>query len=146
MTQEIRWHYRFQNFSSAYNLLSEAFESGIWGLNRLEQEGTIQRFEFTFELGWNMLKDRLEYDGVVMDSVTPRNIIRTAAAAALIPDGQTWIDMLDDRRITSHQYDASILEAVLERIQERYLPALDELYQRFLAEVPDESATAPENS
>ena len=146
MTQEIRWHYRFQNFSRAYNLLNEAFESGIQVLNQLEREGAIQRFEFTFELGWNMLKDRLEYDGVVMDSVTPRNIIRTAAAAGLIPDGQTWIDMLDDRRITSHQYDASILEAVLERIQERYLPALDELYQRFLAEVPDESATSPENS
>lgn len=146
MTQEIRWHYRFHNFSRAYNLLNEAFADGIQALNQLEREGAIQRFEYTFELGWKTLKDRLEYDGVVMDSAAPRNVIRAAAAAGLISAGQTWIDMLDDRRSTSHQYDASILDEVLESIGHSYLHVLDELHQRFLAEVPDESATAPENS
>ena len=146
MTQEIRWHYRFRNFSRACKLLSEAFEEGIWALKRLEQEGAIRRFGHTFELGWKTLKDRLEYDGVVVDSVTPRDVIRTAADAGLISDRQVWVDMLDDRRSTSHQYDESILQAVLESIQERYLPALDALYQRLLAEVPDEPTIAPENS
>ena len=97
-----RWQYRFRNFSRAYSLLRQAFNRDMDELNDLEKEGIIQRFEYTFELSWNTLKDRLEYDGVLMESVTPRNVIRTATAAGLIVDGQTWIDMLEDRRNTSH--------------------------------------------
>ena len=142
MAQEIRWHYRFQNFSRAYALLSKALESEIEDLNELERHGVIRRFEFTFELAWNVLKDRLEYDGVAMDSVTPQNVIRTAAAAGLIADGQTWADMLKDRENTSHRYNLDIFEDVLPKVRERYLPALNELYQRLLAEVSDEPSTA----
>lgn len=31
----------------------------------------IQRFEYTFELAWNTLKDRLEHDGGALSAVTP---------------------------------------------------------------------------
>lgn len=137
MTQEIRWRYRFRNFSRAYSLLSEALEEGVDELNNLEKEGVIQRFEFTFELAWNTLKDRLEYDGVVMESVTPRNVIRTAAAVGLVADGQTWINMLEDRRNTSHRYDIEILEDVLDNIGDNYLPVLDVLHQRLLMEIAE---------
>ena len=137
MTDEKRWQYRFHNFSRAYSLLCAVFEQEVDELNDLEREGVIQRFEFTFELAWNMLKDRLEYDGVVMDSVTPRNVIRTAAATGLITDGQTWIDMLDDRRNTSHRYDVDLLESVLDNIRDNYLPVLDVLYRRLLMEMPE---------
>ena len=137
MIQEIRWQYRFHNFSRAYSLLREAFEREVEELNDLEKEGVIQRFEFTFELTWNTLKDRLEYDGVVMESVTPRNVIRTAAATGLIADCQTWIDMLDDRRNTSHRYDVDLLESVLGNIRDNYLPVLDVLYRRLLMDMPE---------
>ena len=137
MTQEIRWQYRFHNFSRAYSLLSEAIEEEVDALNNLEKEGVIQRFEFTFELGWNTLKDRMEYDGVVMESVTPRNVIRTAAATGLITDGQTWIDMLEDRRNTSHRYDIELLEEVLSNIRDNYLPVLETLHERLLAEMEE---------
>lgn len=137
MIEEIRWRYRFQNFSRAYSLLSQALEEEVEELNDLEKEGVIQRFEFTFELGWNTLKDRLEYDGVVMESVTPRNVIRTAAAAGLIADGQTWIDMLEDRRNTSHRYDIELVEEVLGNIRDSYLPVLETLYRRLSAEMEE---------
>ena len=137
VTQEIRWQYRFHNFSRAYSLLRAAFEREIGELNDLEKEGVIQRFEYTFELSWNTLKDRLEYDGVIMESVTPRNVIRTAAATGLIVDGQTWIDMLDDRRNTSHRYDIELLESVLNNIRDSYLPILDLLHRRLSMEMPE---------
>ena len=137
MAEEIRWHYRFYNFSRAYSLLSEALEEGVEELNDLEKEGAIQRFEHTFELGWNTLKDHLEYDGVAMDSVTPRSVIRTAAAAGLIADGQTWIDMLEDRRNTSHRYDIELLEEVLGNIRDNYLPILESLRERLSAEMTE---------
>ena len=135
MAEEIRWQYRFQNFSRAYSLLRAAFDREVDELNDLEKEGVIQRFEYTFELSWNTLKDRLEHDGVIMQSVTPRNVIRTAAATGLVADGQTWIDMLEDRRNTSHRYDIEMLENVLSNIRDNYLPILEELHQRLLTEM-----------
>ncbi len=137
MAQEIRWQYRFRNFARAYSLLREALDSQIEELNQLEREGVIQRFEYTFELSWNTLKDRLEYDGVVMQSFTPRNVIRTAVATGLVVDGQTWINMLEDRRNTSHRYDVGLLESVLSNIQNNYLPILEALHRRLSEEMPE---------
>ena len=134
MTTEIRWHYRFRNFSRAYTLLREATEPAVSELNQLEREGVIQRFEYTFELAWLTLKDRLEYDGVALATVTPRNVIREAFGARLIADGETWTDMLSDRNLMSHTYDFARFEAVIENIRNRYLGILDDLYQRFALE------------
>ena len=137
MSQEIRWQYRFSNFSRAYSLLREALEDGVEPLNQLELEGVIQRFEFTFELSWNLLKDRLEYDGLVIATITPRNVIREAYSAKLIDDCETWIDMLTDRNLMSHTYDFDKFKAVVENIHSRYLTVLNSLYQRLIAEVQE---------
>lgn len=59
-----RWQYRFRNFSRAYSRLREVAEDDPGRLSDLEREGLIQRFEYTFELAWRTLKDRLEYYGM----------------------------------------------------------------------------------
>ncbi len=128
---EIRWHYRFRNFSRAYLLLSEAMEREVAELNELEREGAIQRFEYTFQLAWLTLKDRLEYGGIVLTEVTPRNVIQQAFAAKLIHDAEVWIDMLVDRNLMSHTYDFARFRATLESVRRRYLPVLSDFYQRF---------------
>ena len=135
MTREVRWHYRFRNFSRAYILLSEATEREVGELNQLEREGVIQRFEYTFELAWNTLKDRLEYAGVALTEVTPRNVIRQAFAAKLIADAETWTDMLVDRNLMSHTYDFSRFEAVINNIRDRYMAVLEEMYLRLGEEI-----------
>ena len=134
MTEEIRWHYRFKNFSRAFSLLREALEEEGQALNQLEREGVIQRFEYTFELTWHLLKDRLEHDGIVLATVTPRQVIRQAFQAKLIKDGDTWITMLSDRNLMSHTYDFATFDVVIDRIQRRYLAILEELYERLSLE------------
>jgi nucleotidyltransferase substrate binding protein (TIGR01987 family) len=114
--EEIRWHYRFL-------------------LNELELEGVIQRFEYTFELAWNTLKDRLEHDGMVLSSVTPRAVIRSAFQAKLISEGERWVDMLVDRNRMSHTYDSDTFEAIIQEIEERYLDRLHELHRRLSREI-----------
>ena len=135
MSQEIRWQYRFANFRRAYILLRDAFDDGVEALSQLEREGVIQRFEYTFELAWLTLKDKLEYDGVVLSTVTPRNVIREAFQAKLIEDGDAWIDMLTDRNLMSHTYDFDRFEEVICRISKRYLTILSDLYEQFSREV-----------
>ncbi len=137
MSQEIRWQFRFNNFSRAYFLLREALEDGVEPLSQLELEGVIQRFEFTFELSWNLLKDRLEYDGVVIATVTPRNVIREAYSAKLIDDCEVWIDMLTDRNLMSHTYDFDKFRAVVENVHSRYLTVLNDIYQRLAVEIQE---------
>ncbi|MYE55076.1 MAG: nucleotidyltransferase [Chloroflexi bacterium] len=137
MSQEIRWQFRFNNFSRAYSLLREALEDGVEPLSQLELEGVIQRFEFTFELSWNLLKDRLEYDGVVIATVTPRNVIREAYSAKLIDDCEVWIDMLTDRNLMSHTYDFDKFRAVVENVHSRYLTVLNDIYQRLAVEIQE---------
>lgn len=134
MTEEIRWQYRLRNFSRAFTLLREALEGEVEALSQLEREGVIQRFEYTFELAWNLLKDRLEYDGIVLPTVTPRQVIRQAFQARLIHDGDAWIDMLTDRNLMSHTYDFAKFEAVIRKIQRHYLRILGELYERLSLE------------
>ena len=135
MNREVRWHYRFRNFSRAYILLSEAAERETAELNQLEREGVIQRFEYTFELAWNTLKDRLEYAGIALTEVTPRNVIRQAFAARLIADAETWTDMLVDRNLMSHTYDFARFEAVINNIRARYMTVLEDLYLRLGEEI-----------
>jgi nucleotidyltransferase substrate binding protein (TIGR01987 family) len=62
---DVRWRQRFQNYRQALSRLSDAVAlSRQRPLSDLEQQGLIQAFEFTHELGWNVLKDYLEEQGV----------------------------------------------------------------------------------
>ena len=132
--EDIRWHQRFQNFSKAFALLDEAIgETEIDALSPLEQEGVIQRFEYTFELAWKTAKDYLEASGIRLAEVSPRAVIKEAFAVGLISDGQVFIDMMLSRNQLSHMYDNAKFRDVLCSVKTRYLSALGYLHA-FLEE------------
>ena len=129
-----RWRYRFANYRRAVALLREAMDrKRESGLNQLETEGAIQRFEFTMELAWNVMRDFLEHDGVVFDQVTPRAVFRKAYEANLTEHGEVWMDALDARNKMSHTYDALALEKVVEDIDTRFLVAMEDLCRLLTA-------------
>lgn len=132
MNPDTRWIQRFQNLDRAFCLLREALERKPETLSLLEKQGVIQRFEFTLELAWKTLKDYLENSGLTISPVTPREVIKQAFAAKIIPDGQVWIDMIDHRNMLSHTYDCSVFESAVTAIATRYLPAMEKLHQFFL--------------
>ena len=132
-TEPPRWHYRFANYRRAFFLLREALDEKE--LTQLEKEGTIQRFEYTMELAWNVMKDYLEAQNVVLPQITPRAVIRAAFEANLIGDGEAWMDALDDRNKMSHTYNFERFEEVLENIRARYLTAMDELHMLLFDEL-----------
>lgn len=132
MSQDIRWRQRFENFDRALGLLREALVRGQSSLTPLEQEGAAQRFEYTLELAWKCMKDYLENSGATISPVTPRQVVKEAFAAKILPDGQVWIDMLDHRSLLSHTYDFTVFEGAIQATVERYLPAMEN-FHRFLA-------------
>jgi nucleotidyltransferase substrate binding protein (TIGR01987 family) len=130
--QDTRWKQRFSNFSRALSLLREAMEEDVFSLKQLEKEGIIQRFEYTFELAWKVLKDKMEFDGIVLDQISPKTVVRQAFAAKYINDPDTWLKMIGDRNLMSHTYDFVKFEAVIQSIADSYLPMLDEWYFSLL--------------
>jgi nucleotidyltransferase substrate binding protein (TIGR01987 family) len=132
MAADVRWKQRFDNFDRAFVLLREVCERGVASLSQLEREGAVQRFEFAFELAWKTLKDYLEENGVIVDPVTPRNVIKEAFAAKLLDDGQVWIDMLHHRNLLAHTYDFKTFEAALQTVEQHYFAAFDRLHEFFL--------------
>ena len=130
--QDVRWKQRFQNFDRALRLLSEALLGrGLDELSALEQEGAIQRFEYTYELAWKTMKDYLDDSGVIITPITPRQVLKEAFAANLTTDGQVWIDMMLHRNMLSHTYDFERFTEILLAVQVRYLQALTALHDWF---------------
>lgn len=127
-SEKPRWLYRFDNFKRAFALLSEAIQTmQIRELNQLEQEGIIQRFEYTWELTWKVLKDYLEYKGVILGTITPASVIKAAIAANLIQNGEVWMNALDSRNKMSHTYNFKKFKTIILDIEKNYYPELKSL-------------------
>ena len=77
------------------------------------RDGVIQRFEFTFELSWKMLKRYLEEFGLEkVDSLNNRDLFRVGFEQGLLDAPAAWFHYLKMRNQTSHIYDADKAAAV----------------------------------
>jgi nucleotidyltransferase substrate binding protein (TIGR01987 family) len=131
--KDVRWKQRFQNFDRAFVLLRSAFEEKEMDeFSQLEQEGIIQRFEYTYELAWKTMKDYMVDNGVIIDEITARSVIKEAYAAKIIKDGQVWIDMMLHRNILAHCYDFVKFKEILLAVKTRYLDAIDSFHEWLL--------------
>jgi len=138
-----RWVYRFDNYKRAFLLLREAVETAREReLNQLEKEGIIQRFEYTWELAWLVLKDYLESKGIVLDTITPVAVIKAAYEAKIINDGDVWMAALDTRNKMSHTYNLKTFERAIADIKAHYLAVLDALHMTLLEKAMEENPHA----
>lgn len=132
-TKDVRWLQRLSNFSKALAQLDEAMElMQLRQLSRLEKQGVIQTFEYSYELAWNTLKDFLLWQGI--DGIIgSRDVIREAFSKGLIEEGQGWMNMLADRNRTSHTYNEETAEAILANISQQHHALLKALENVLLA-------------
>lgn len=68
----------------------------------LVYEGTIHRYEVTIELMWKTMQRALKYEGI--STKTPRETLVEAFKAGWIDDEKLWLDMVQYRNTTSHEY------------------------------------------
>lgn len=93
-------------------------------IDDLDRDGTIQRFEFTFELLWKTTKMFLEYEG--FQCAGPRSCLKEGVRRQILSDGETLLDMLEDRNQTTHIYDEHTAAEIFERIKNVYVPVIGE--------------------
>lgn len=117
---DIRWIQRFNNYKKAFKQLEEAvLLYRTRTLSNLEKQGLVQSYEFTQELAWKVLKDFLESRGVA-ELFGSRDAVKEAFKTGLIDNGQMWMDMIKSRSLTTHTYDESTIEEIIELINNNY--------------------------
>ncbi len=129
--KEIRWEQRFSNFNKALKKLSQAveyiknnlaeqeieidYENAESILDEIIKEGLIQRFEYTHELAWNVMKDFLSDVGNVK-IYGSRDATREAFKAELIKNGDIWMEMIKSRNKTTHTYNEETADEIYIKI------------------------------
>ena len=136
MDADVRWKQRLNSFERALAQLAKFIQKG--DLNELEEQGLIQAFEYTYELGWNLLRDYLTNRGVT-ELFGSRDVIREAFRVELISDGETWMAMLQDRNRTSHTYNEETARAIADAVIGRYYESFVALRDRMVGLAGDES-------
>ena len=90
-------------------------------------DGIIQRFEFTFEQAWKVMKLYLEDQGILDEALAPRSTIRCAFKHKLINNCDLWIEMMLDRNRTSHMYDEETAVNIVNLVKEKYIIEFNKL-------------------
>lgn len=109
----------FEDLDKALKSLKEALLEMSTEMN---QDATIQRFEFTFELSWKLMQSILKENGI--DSYGIKTTIREAARFGIVEDPLPWFDFLEERNLTTHTYDQVEARKVYVKIKD--FPALVE--------------------
>lgn len=110
-----------EDLTQATTRLEEALQEPF---SQLIQDATIQRFEFTFELAWKLLKTVLADQGIETNS--PKQTIREAGKEGLVDDIEAWISFTNARNLTAHTYREELAKEVYQKAKEftRYLHSL----------------------
>ena len=120
------------NYRKALHRLAEVVNVvKVRELNDFEADGMIQRFEFTFELAWKLLKSYAEYQGVDKEIMGSRDAIRWAFENGLITDSNVWMEMIKRRNDTSHTYDEDTASEVVDRIEDVYYQCFVYLFEKM---------------
>lgn len=127
-TEDVRWQQRLVSYKKALSQLTKFVEKG--DLNELEEQGLIKAFEYTYELGWNVVRDFLINQGNTK-IFGSRDAIREGFRLGLIEDGEGWMEMLKDRNRSSHTYNQETADEIAASILSRYFPLFVALQQKM---------------
>ncbi len=81
------------------------------------RDSVIQRFEYSYELSWKMLKRQLEIDSQTpasVDAMSFKEMIREGAERGLVNNPEAWFEYRRQRNITSHVYNETKAISVYE--------------------------------
>jgi len=85
----------------------------------------IKTYEMSIELGWKVMRDFLEYQGVDAPLRGSRDAIRSAFKAYIHIDAPLWLKMVEDRNRIVHEYDEESSRVLANRIKLEYLAELE---------------------
>ena len=121
---------KVENLRKAVERLSEGILELQANQSSIVRDGVIQRFEFTTELAWKATREYLMDQGFV-DINSPKSVMKEAFSYGLITDDKIWVQILNDRNLTSHIYKEEIADEICERIIKTYFQEFKALSKRL---------------
>ena len=121
---------KVENLRKAVERLSEGILELQANQSSIVRDGVIQRFEFTTELAWKATREYLMDQGFV-DINSPKSVMKEAFSYGLITDDKIWVQLLNDRNLTSHIYKEEIADEICERIIKTYFREFKALSKRL---------------
>ena len=119
---------KLTQFQQALSTLEELVDEPKTNVTR---DAGIQRFEYTVEVFWKLLKTYL-YEKEGIDVYTPKSVFREAGNAGILTESEigTCISMIDDRNETVHMYNESLADEVHGKI-ENYINVMKSVGERI---------------
>lgn len=121
---------KVENFKRAVERLSEGLSEHEGNKSSVVRDGVIQRFEFTTELAWKATREYLMDQGFV-EINSPKAVMKEAFSFGLISDDTIWIQILNDRNLTSHIYKEELADEICDRIIKTHYQELKALSKRL---------------
>lgn len=113
---------KFKDFESSLLRLEESYKKTAENKNnddyRFFRDSAIQRFEFTVEIFWKLLKNIVrDKEGIICNS--PKSCIREFFASGYIKESSAKLlmEMIDDRNMTSHTYHEEVAEIIFSKLK-----------------------------
>ena len=106
--------YNFSNSLDRFiSVIDREVEFKESGFEDVYLDLVVKRFEFTFEMSWKALKRYLSYLGIEVKN--PRMVFKEAYAQEIICNEDGWLDMIEQRNLSSHIYDESEIKGILDK-------------------------------
>ena len=129
MNDQTKYEWSLENFGNALKTLREFISLPV--TNARDRAGIIQAFEYTFELAWKTLQKYAQVNGIQVNG--PKLVLKEALKFGLVAleDEDAWLQMLDDRNLTSHAYKEDVAIEVTGRVNASHVGLLNKLLQKL---------------
>lgn len=112
---------KFENYKANLAVLTKANGEDLQ--NEFIISGIVDKFFIQFELGWKVLKELMNYEGIsAVKTGSPRDIIKAAYTVYDFMDETIWLDMLRARNDMTHIYNGEAAKQLVQDIINRYIP------------------------
>lgn len=101
----------FEKFAKVVDNKDEYYNQGF---GDIYLDLVVKRFEFTYEMSWKAVKRYLDYIGIGCSG--PRICFKEAFTQRLIDREDIWLDMIEQRNLSSHVYDEDEIKEILGKL------------------------------
>lgn len=92
----------------------------------LERDGTIQRFEYSYEMTWKLARRILKENEI--EAEIPKAVFRELGRIGWIDNVEDWLEFQKSRNETSHEYGEKLARKSY-LLAQRFLPLAENLIQ-----------------
>lgn len=111
---------KYENFKKALKNLQEIYQYEP-PYDNVILTGLVGLYEVCFEQSWKAMKEILQYEGFPESQTgSPRQILKTAYQAGMIPEETIWLEALVSRNNVAHAYNQEIALDIVTATKEKY--------------------------